>query len=201
MSDPFQARAGEWDASERRNRLAAAIGDAISARVALHRRLRVLDFGAGTGLLSGRIAPRVERVVAVDTSPAMLEQLRAKPELRGKVEIRCRDIVAEPLDDRFGLIVSAMALHHVADTPALLREFRRLLEDGGGIALADLDREDGSFHPPNTEGVFHQGFDRGELRALLENQGFADIEFTDAYRLQKNGGDYPVFLVTATRIG
>ncbi|NIV32583.1 MAG: methyltransferase domain-containing protein, partial [Anaerolineae bacterium] len=69
------------------------------------------------------------------------------------------------LERQFDLIVSAMALHHVEDTERLLQRFHQHLSPGGGIALADLDQEDGSFHPPEVEGVFHDGFDRTALEA------------------------------------
>ena len=152
--------------------LASAIGGSILEHVPLSEDMTVLDFGAGTGLVTGHVAPRVDRVVAADISQAMLEQLASKPELEGKVETVCRDIVEEPLETRFDLIVSAMALHHVEDTTRLMQRFGQQLKDSGRVALAYLDKEDGSFHPPGTEGVFHSGFDRDDLRRTMESQGF-----------------------------
>jgi predicted TPR repeat methyltransferase len=159
----------------------------------------VMDFGAGTGLLCAHVAPRVGRVYAVDVSAAMLDQLAAKPELRGKVEPMHVDILATPLLHRVDLIVSAMAMHHVEDTGRLLQAFADHLVPGGKVALADLDAEDGSFHPPDTEGVFHHGFDREALRKQLEAHGFSDIELTTAAEVDREGKRYPVFLATATR--
>jgi hypothetical protein len=92
-----------------------------------------------------------------------------------------------------------MAMHHVRDTETLVRAFADLLVPGGRVALADLDLEDGSFHPPQTEGVFHHGFDRDALRAMLERNGFSDVEFRTAQELQRDGQRYSVFLVTAVR--
>ena len=199
MTDLFAAKADDWDANDRRTRLAAAIGDAIVEHVPLHEGMNVLDFGAGTGLIASRIAPRVNRVVAVDTSQAMLDKLAAKAELQGKVETLRRDILDDPLDTRFDLIASAMAMHHVEDTAGLIQRFGEHLTDSGMLALADLDSEDGSFHPPNTEGVFHSGFDRDELRALLEGHGFERVEFFTAHIVKGDEKDYPVFLVTARK--
>ncbi len=131
MTDLFAEKAKDWDANDRRTRLASAIGASMLDNVRLHKDMVVLDFGAGTGLITSRIAPLVKRVVAVDTSQAMLDKLRSKPELKDRVEIVCRDLLAEPLDERFDLIVSAMTMHHVEDTAALLRSFHRHLQDGG----------------------------------------------------------------------
>lgn len=199
MTDLFEAKAADWDANNRKSLLASAIGETILRQVSLDGQMDVLDFGAGTGLIASRIAPGVRRVVAVDTSPAMLARLESKPELKGKVETVCQDIVERPLDAKFDLVVSAMALHHVEDTDRLLARFSELLKDAGMVALADLDQEDGSFHPPDTEGVFHFGFDREELGRLMRKHGFREIEFVTAHTIAGDEKDYPVFLVTARK--
>ena len=141
MTDPFADKAADWDARPIPQQLSEGISAAILARVPLTGDETVLDFGAGTGLLTGRIAPKVASVLAVDVSPAMLEQLAAKPELQGKVTPICRNILESPLDHRVQLIVSAMAMHHVADTDALLRALFAHLEPGGRVPLC-LHRRD-----------------------------------------------------------
>jgi len=201
MSQYFDTKAAEWDADERRRQLSTGIGSTLLAHVALHDSMDVLDFGAGTGLISAYVAPHVRRVVAVDTSQAMLARLAAKPELRGKVQTLCADITRAPLDERFDVVISAMAMHHVPDTSALIGRFADHLKPGGRVALADLDTEDGSFHPDDAAGVFHQGFDRGALQALLELHGFASIRFFTAHTVVKDGKRYPIFLVTAEKVG
>lgn len=200
MTDLFEAKAQDWDASDRRTMLASAIGASIREHVPLHDRMNVLDFGAGTGLISAQIAPLVNRIVAVDISQSMLDKLASKPELAGKVETVCRDILAHPLDASFDLIASAMAMHHVEDTASLIESFRAQLNDSGMIALADLDKEDGSFHPPDTEGVYHFGFERDEVRELLESHGFDQVEFFTTHTIQGEEKQYPVFLVTAQKV-
>ena len=199
MTDLFEAKAKDWDANDRRTRLASAIGASILQHVELHERMNVLDFGAGTGLISAQIAPRVNRIVALDTSQAMLDKLESKAELKGKVETLCRDILDDPLEARFDLIASAMALHHVEDTSKLIQRFSEQLNDSGVIALADLDKEDGSFHPPDTQGVYHFGFERDELRKKLESHGFEQVEFFTAHIIEGEEKEYPVFLVTARK--
>ena len=199
MTDLFADKAAEWDARPLPQRISEGVSAALFARIALRSDQTVLDFGAGTGLLTTRIAPKVASVIAVDISPAMLEQLAAKPELEGKVEPICQDILAAPLDRRADLIVSAMAMHHVEDTAKLLRALFDHLTPGGQLALADLDREDGDFHPPGIEGVFHHGFDRGQLAAKMRAAGFTDVAIETACEVDKEGRRYPIFLATATR--
>ena len=92
-------------------------------------------------------------------------------------------------------------MHHVEDTDTLLQRFAEHLTPGGMIALADLDKEDGSFHPENTAGVFHSGFDRQAFQALLEKHGFSDVRFVTAHTVKKEHRQYPVFLAIASHAG
>lgn len=199
MPDLFHDRAADYDARPVPQQISEGVYGALAQAVALTPALTVLDFGAGTGLLTGRLAPHVGQVHAVDVSPAMLAQLAQKPELAGKVEIHCQDLLEQPLAVRADLVVSAMAMHHVADTAALLRALYQHLAPGGRIALADLDAEEGDFHPPGIEGVFHAGFDRAALGALAEQAGFTDVRFATACTVTKEAKHYPVFLLTASR--
>ena len=200
MSDLFEEKSRDWDQNERVLAISRAVGDAVLRHADLRPGDRVLDFGAGTGLICGRIAPRVQRMVAVDISQSMLDQLARKPELQGCVETRCQDILDCPLDERFDLIVSAMAMHHVEDTDRLARSLFGHLLPGGRIALADLDAEDGYFHDtgPDTEGVYHHGFDREDLARRFAEAGFEDIRFETAHVVRKHK-DYPIFLMLARR--
>ena len=199
MSDLFQEKARDWDANDMRTQLSAAIGGAILEHVPLNDQMVVMDFGAGTGLLTSHVAPWVQSIAAVDISESMLEKLIAKPELAGKVVAICQDIIQQPLMSTYDLIVSAMAMHHVKDTAGLFSTFFTHLKPGGRIALADLDKEDGSFHEPGTEGVYHHGFSREDLEAVVARTGFADIRFHTAHAVERNNRRYPIFLVTATK--
>jgi predicted TPR repeat methyltransferase len=199
MTDLFRDKAADWDSRPVPMQISQGVVQALRARVSLSPDLTVMDFGAGTGLLAGALAADVGHLHAVDVSASMLAQLAAKEPLRDKVTVHCHDLTTSPLDLRVDLVVSAMAMHHVADTDALLRALHTVLRDGGRVALADLDAEDGSFHPPGTEGVFHAGFSRDDLAARLAAAGFVDVAFETATVVQKEARSYPVFLVTASR--
>ena len=199
MTDLFAQKAAEWDQLPFPQAISAGVGHALKTHVTFEPEWQVMDFGAGTGLVASVVAPHVANVVAVDVSESMLAALAAKPELQGRVEPICQDILTTPLGRHFDLIVSAMAMHHVADTSLLLRRFADHLNPGGRVALADLDAEDGTFHPPETEGVFHAGFDRAAFGGLLAEAGFEDVAFTTALEVSREGKRYPIFLVTARK--
>lgn len=199
MTDLFHDKAADWDTRPFPLQISEGVSRALDERVPLDATMTVLDFGAGTGLIAAKVAPAVKEILAVDVSAAMLEQLAKKPELAGKVSVFCQDILEKPLGRTVDLIVSAMAMHHVQDTSALAKTLFAHLAPGGRVALADLDVEEGDFHPPGAEGVFHAGFDRGELAKFLTEAGFSDVAFTTACEVTKEGKRYPIFLVTAAR--
>lgn len=197
--DHFEDRAADWEKNRQRIENVDNIARAMAERMAFTDTMEIMDFGSGTGLLLERVAPRVRRITAVDTSPAMNEQLeRKRGTLPCELEILEIDLVNTPLDRRFDGIVSSMTLHHVEDVPALLRTFHGLLKDGGFIAMADLDREDGSFHADNA-GVFHAGFEREAVAEAARGAGFVDVETCTASVIRKPQGDYPVLLLTGRK--
>jgi 2-polyprenyl-3-methyl-5-hydroxy-6-metoxy-1,4-benzoquinol methylase len=199
MTDLFQDKATDWDSRPFPLQISEGVCAAIQAAVPLRATDTVMDFGAGTGLVCGKLAPQVGKVLAVDVSEAMLAKLAEKTELVGKVEPICQDILDTPLGRQVDLVVSAMAMHHVKDTAALCRAMFDHVVPGGQVALADLDQEDGSFHPPGIKGVFHHGFDRTPLGELMKAAGFASVAFQTACEVDKDGHRYPIFLLTATR--
>ena len=199
MTDLFQEKAQDWDVNDVVKALSKGIGSAILNNVSLDKSMHVMDFGAGTGLITAQVADKVGKVTAVDVSEAMLERLAAKAELKGKVEIVCQNIIEQPLGTEFDLIVSAMAMHHVKDTDKMIERFAQHLKPGASVALADLDEEDGSFHPEDVQGVHHSGFNREAFTDKLKAHGFKDIRFVTAHTAIKEEKDYPIFLVLASK--
>lgn len=203
-ASPFDAHAAEWDANPGRVALARAVVDAVRAAVPLRADMRVMDFGAGTGLVALGLVPFVGEVTAVDASAEMLRVLGEKAKGLALHTLQCDIGKADLPAGRFDLIVSSMTLHHLPDVPSVLRRLRPALSAGGWIALADLDTEDGSFHADKT-GVYHSGFERAVVCRWLVEAGFAGATAHNAHRLTRPGADgaprtYPVFLATARAV-
>lgn len=104
---------------------------------------RVVDLGAGTGLLTLAIAPYVEHVLAIDSSPEMLRRLQEnRLQLdRGNVSTRVADLRALPLgDESVSLAVSNYAFHHLDDRgkELALAEARRVLVPAGRLVVCDM---------------------------------------------------------------
>lgn len=196
-SQRFDREAQEWDQRPTSLQLAPVPGRLL-AQVRFGARDHVLDFGAGTGLLATAVAAQVARVTALDTSAGMLAVLRDKG--LTNIDTLEQDIF-EGLPGRYDAIVSCMALHHVADTAGLFREFARALVPGGQIALVDLYAEDGSFHGDNVaKGVQHFGFEPAVLEDIAHAAGLRRIGFSEIVRVHRSTGrSYPLFLMTGRR--
>jgi ubiquinone/menaquinone biosynthesis C-methylase UbiE len=120
-----------------------AIRDRIVELAEPSREDRVVDLGAGTGLLALALAPRVKEVVAVDISERMLERLDDAAAADGvhNIEPLVADLRRLPLADEFAtLVVSNYAFHHLDDPgkELALAEARRILRPGGRLVICDM---------------------------------------------------------------
>ncbi|MFI5330217.1 MAG: class I SAM-dependent DNA methyltransferase [Desulfobaccales bacterium] len=183
----FEKEAASWDAEPRRVKLANDVAAAIIREIKPTQDLDVLEVGCGTGLVTLRLQPLVRSITGVDSSPGMLAVFRDKVQKQGLTNVRPQLVDLEQggrVAGRFQLLVSSMTMHHVEDTAALLRGWFELLLPGGRLAVADLDTEDGSFHSDHR-GVYHFGFGRERLQALLEQTGFRQVRASTAATIIK----------------
>src|SRR5919197_2652558 len=123
------------------NQLFTVDSDWLFERLELEPDDVVLDVAAGTGHVARAFAPRVRAVVAVDSTPAMLERgwIEAKRAALRNVVFMQADATALPfVDGSFDVVVSRFALHHFEVPAVPIAEMRRVLRPGGRLAVADL---------------------------------------------------------------
>ncbi|MFP5410309.1 MAG: class I SAM-dependent methyltransferase [Gammaproteobacteria bacterium] len=200
----FDSKARQWDENPVFRERALKIADVVRRAVPLRRNMHALDYGCGTGLLSFPLKDELGTMLLADSSPGMLEVANEKIAAQGAANLTTLrlDLMADPAPAQtFDLIVTSMTLHHVPDTDRILSIFRGLLAPGGYLCIADLDREDGSFH--GVEVDVHHGFDRADLQQRAERAGFVDVHFETVFSIAKESEtgtrDYPVFLMCARR--
>ena len=107
--------------------------------------LRVLDLGAGTGILSAMVAGRFpsSRVTLVDISVEMLRVARRRfAGEPGRFEFRVMDHARKPLPGKprgYDLVVSAFSIHHLThgDKRELFEKVYGALANGGWFVNAD----------------------------------------------------------------
>ncbi len=196
--DWFSGKAKDYDSQTRRTKNVENIAKGMLKEIPFSETMRVMDFGAGTGLLLSEIAPYVGHITAVDISSSMIEELRKKT-VACKVDILQKDLTKETINETFDAVISSMTFHHIEHIEEIFQKLYSYLNVGAWLAVADLDQEDGSFHTEST-GVYHQGFDRETLKIYAEKAGFENIKIQSVSQIKKEQACYSVFLLTAQKL-
>lgn len=205
----FDKEANEWDDPIRIG-CARAVAAAIKRSVPLTPDMRALEYGCGTGLVSFELQPDLHHITLADSSSGMLEVLKKKIEVNriGNMTLIKLDLATDPLPaERYDLIYTSMTLHHVLDTEKILQQFHGLLKTSGFLCIADLNKEDGSYHANFPDFSGHNGFDRPELTEKLWKAGFRNINNAIVHQIIKETisekgkikKSFPVFLMTAEK--
>lgn len=170
-----------------------------SALSSLLPRLRVADFGCGTGILSVSIASWADRVTAVDSNPAALKEAkaRAKRESISNIEFLQEDLHQLSVkDESQDLVVISQSLHHVRQPQDVLREAHRILRREGRIVVLELMPHD-QIWVKERLGHQHLGFEPQMLKTLLVKKGFSRVE--EQTHARDTQSPFRVYLLTAEK--
>ena len=202
----FDERAKDWDSDPKKVERARVVADAIRKAVPLSTNMNALEIGCGTGLLSFALQEDLGLITLADTSQGMLDVLSEKIAASGVTNMRPirLDLSTDPLPaEKYHITYSLMVLHHIHDAKGILSKFHDVLEPNGYLLVADLDKEDGSFHTDGSTDV-HLGFDQSEMQKWVEDAGFGNVRFSMAYAIKKEiiGKEkvFPVFLMVAQKL-
>ncbi len=167
MKHDFNHKAETFD-SPKNIFLANLVCQAVEKQIALLSDKEILDFGGGTGLLALPLAKQAKSVTLVDISEKMLEQARLKAEQQDikNIQFLEQDLLVNPLEQQFDLIVVSRVLHHMPDLGATLAMFYHHLRENGQVLIADFVKTDTN----------HHGFDLAELETKLAQFGFSSID-------------------------
>jgi ubiquinone/menaquinone biosynthesis C-methylase UbiE len=199
-TERFDDAAKDWDTKPRRVQLAHVIAGAIKSSLMLDKEMTGLDYGCGTGLVTLEVAPEIRKMYGLDTSRGMISALEEKISRQEVMNVapfhgELHDLHIPPLD----LIMISMTLHHIKKHQELLSQCGDFLKPGGILVIADLEKEDGSFHEDNQD-IAHFGFETALLGHQLQNCGFTRIKTQTIYTISRKDRDYPVFLLSAEKI-
>ena len=196
-TERFDQLAATWDDNPLRQALTAAVAAAIRTDVPLRPEWTALEYGCGTAALSFRLSGLLQQIVAADSSPGMLEQVRQKLTAAGTDNILPQQLNLDtepPPPETVDLILCSMAMHHVEDLRRVAAAFAAMLRPGGWLAIADLEAEDGSFH--QDQAVPHNGFEPAMLAGLMAKAGLTGAVWRTIHSMERNGRAYPIFLLT-----
>jgi len=202
----FDQEAAKWDQVPGRVKVARDIAHSLIREITLTPDMDVLDFGCGTGLLTFALQPFVRSITGVDSSQGMLDVFKTKVKEQNLINVKANYLDLDKgdiLKGSYHLIVSSMTLHHIKNISPLLKQFYSILLPSCQLAIADLDLDDGQFHS-NNDGVFHFGFNREDLRIILMDVGFQNIQTHQVADIEKPVGDgksriFTIFLMTACK--
>jgi ubiquinone/menaquinone biosynthesis C-methylase UbiE len=200
----FDERAKEWDSNPLRVDRARVTAQAIREMLPLRPGMTALELGCGTGLLSFALQQDFASITLADTSQGMLDVLSEKLKATGVDNLHPLrlDLASDPLPaSRFDVIYSLMTMHHIPDTDQILRQCQALTAPGGWLCIADLEKEDGSFHQDTPDFDGHNGFAREAFKSKVEAAGFEKVRFSTIFFVRKpiDGIEkaFPMFLMIA----
>ena len=136
----------------------------------------VLDMGTGAGLLLPALLDKAERVIAVDSSTAMLDMARQTAGEGGtRVDFRLGDLEHLPVADaEVDAVVACMVLHHLSRPELAIAEARRALKPGGLLAIVDLQRHtDESLREQQAD--LWLGFEPSQVKTWLSENHFTVV--------------------------
>ena len=192
MKHDFNHKAETFD-SPKNIFLANLVCQAVEKQLTLLSEKEILDFGGGTGLLALPLAQQAKSVTLVDISEKMLEQARLKAEQQDikNIQFLEQDLLANPLEQQFDLIVVSRVLHHMPDLDATLAMFYHHLRENGQVLIADFVKTDTN----------HHGFDLAELENKLIQQVFSSVHSQILYSAEDlfQGNYAELFLTVAQK--
>ena len=197
----FDKAAASWDLKPSSVAIAKACVQNIKKHVNTEEKIKILDYGCGTGLVAFALSNETNIVIGMDNSLGMVEAFNQKIKNLDFKNIKAikHNINDEELEeDSFDLIATSMTLHHIKDTDMFIKKCKKALKKNGFLCISDLNKEDGTFHSKHkNDGVFHFGFEKNNLSQLLKDNGFEIIDYSIVHTDKRNEKEYPIFNIIA----
>lgn len=201
----FDDYAKNWDTDKRISR-AKIIANEICNSIDCNSNYTAMEFGCGTGLVSFNMHNKFKSITLIDSSQGMIDILDSKIDkykINNMFSFRTDILNENLLNQRYDVIYNSMVLHHINDTKSIIKKFYKLLNKDGYLCIVDLDEEDGSFHKNYPDFDGHNGFNQEDLKSILSDAGFKDIESNtfhyDEKIIEDEKVNYSLFLMKARK--
>lgn len=191
MSDSWDEYASDWDANKDAKAYAENAFETLCDTVNFND-LNVLDFGCGTGLLTEKLSPIANQIVALDSSQKMIDVLNDKTLINvstlstflSKESIDANQI----LHGRFDLIVASSVCSFLTNYEDTLILLKSLLTKNGVFVQWDWLAKEEGVGPGLTE---------NKVQSALHSAGFNTINITQPFILESSKGSMAVLMASA----
>ena len=173
----FDDVASEWD-TMRKQFFGEGVRRAAIDAAGIGPGMTIADVGTGTGFLAEAAVAAGARVIGVDISEKMLEQVSGRLAGRG-FEPRHSDGTSLNLGEGgMDAVVANMFLHHAEDPAATIEEMARALKPGGRLVITDADTHTHEWLRTEQHDRW-LGFDRADIRGWFTSAGLEDVTVGD----------------------
>lgn len=130
----------------------------------------VVDLGAGNGFFTVPFAEQVDKVLAVDIEPKMLELLKENAQSKNQTNI---DYIESDLqniklnNDVADKGIIAFVMHEIPEMELALNEFKRIIKKGGSLVIIDWEAVESESGPP-----LHERIASDQMKKFLDEQGY-----------------------------
>jgi ubiquinone/menaquinone biosynthesis C-methylase UbiE len=133
------------------------------------------DIGAGTGFLTEGLLQRGLKVIAIDQSEAMLQELKKKFQSDDKIDYRKGEAEKLPIEDEIvDYVFANMFLHHIERPSVVIKELVRILKLGGMLVITDLDEHNFEFLKKEHYDRW-MGFTREDIKRWFDEAGLKNV--------------------------
>lgn len=170
----FEKVANQWD-TMRQSFFSEVVREKAYSIAAVKEGQLAADIGSGTGFITEGLINRGLKVIAVDQSDEMLNQMRQK--FKNFEGLDCRQGEAEnlPIDDNtVDYAMANMYLHHVGDPLTAIKEMVRILKPGGKLVITDLDEHNHEFLKTEQHDRW-MGFKRKDIEQWFLEAGLKKV--------------------------
>ncbi len=173
--DYFEKVADQWDRM-RRSFFSEKVREVAVAKADIQAGKLAADIGAGTGFVTEELVHKGLKVIAVDQSEAMLEEMKKKSGLSRSVEYRIGEFNNLPMqDETVDYVFANMYLHHVELPQVAIEEMVRILKPGGKVVITDMDEHEFEFLRQEQHDRW-LGFKREDIENWFNEAGLKNVK-------------------------
>lgn len=187
MKNRFDEAATTWDAKPERMQMASKFAGVVGEVIKNKGYNTALEYGCGTANVSFCLKDYFKSIIASDAAQGMIDEVNKKllvSDIKNIIPV-VLDLENISFPEKFDVIYTLMAMHHVNNVEHVIAEFSKMLNKEGMLIIGDLEDEDGDFHPyPENQDV-HFGFERTYLENILIKHGLKIIEFQTFHQMER----------------